>query len=168
MKSKMWATILIALLVLFMVISFSLWNKNIEISKNRDEANMHAQKLQKEFNILSEKYSSVEKEYKQSEIKHANMLDLSNYHIRRMKQKGLNDPVQDLVQDLKEHPEFITEKGVLGGSMGFYFDKKIWVLTNEWVLAYYEDGHNGGYLLLHYNVSNDGSIDWKTIATHES
>ncbi len=50
--------------------------------------------------------------------------------------------------------------------MNFYSESQIWILTEKWVLAYFEDGHNGGYLLLEYEVTKDGKIKWKTVASY--
>jgi hypothetical protein len=50
--------------------------------------------------------------------------------------------------------------------MNFYDDSKIWVLTKKWVLAYFEDGHIAGYLLLKYEVTESGKINWKTLASY--
>jgi hypothetical protein len=93
-------------------------------------------------------------------------IELLSWDIQAMKQKGLKDPVADIIADLRQHRELIPYKGVLGGTMNFYDDSKIWVLTKKWVLAYFEDGHVAGYLLLEYEVSQGGKISWKTVASY--
>jgi hypothetical protein len=82
-----------------------------------------------------------------------------------MKEKGLENPVHDIVSDLQKHRELIPYKGVLGGTMGFYSTEDIWILNNKWVFAEFDDGHIGGFLLLEYQVSNTGKISWKKIAS---
>ncbi|MEK7996117.1 MAG: hypothetical protein AAB403_20150, partial [Planctomycetota bacterium] len=79
-------------------------------------------------------------------------IELFGWDIQAMKKKGLNDPVNQIIADLKQHRELIPYKGILGGTMNFYDDSRIWVLTKKWVLAYFEDGHVAGYLLLEYEV----------------
>lgn len=79
--------------------------------------------------------------------------------------KGFNGQLKDIVSDLKTHSELIPYKGVLGGTMGFYGDNDIHVLTNSWVLAYFSDGHIGGYMLLRYGINN-GSISWEVIDSY--
>ena len=96
-----------------------------------------------------------------------NTINLYDWDIKRFKEKGLTDPVKDIIADLKKHRELIPYKGVLGGTMEFY-DREIWILNNKWVFAYFEDGHIGGYLLLEYNISNDGKIEWKRITSMRS
>jgi hypothetical protein len=93
-------------------------------------------------------------------------LDLFSWDIEAMKKKGLHDPASEITADLKQHHELIPYKGVLGGTMNFYDDSKIWVLTKKWVLAYFEDGHVAGYLLLEYEITQGGKIHWKTVASY--
>lgn len=95
-------------------------------------------------------------------------VELLSWDIQAMKKKGLKDPVADIIADLKQHRELIPYKGVLGGTMNFYDDSKIRVLTKKWVLAYFEDGHIAGYLLLEYEVAQGGKISWKTVASYIS
>jgi hypothetical protein len=93
---------------------------------------------------------------------------LDEYDINEMRERGLRNPVQDIISDLQEHRDLIPYKGVLGGEMGFFDKNKIWVLTNKWVLAYFEDGHIGGYLLLEFLVHDNGRITWNRIASMKS
>ena len=102
------------------------------------------------------------------ENKPASTIELHSWDIEQMKRKGLNDPVKDIISDLRQHRELIPYKGSMGGTMNFYSDSQIWILTKKWVLAYFEDGHNGGYLLLEYEVTKDGKIKWKTVASYIS
>lgn len=87
---------------------------------------------------------------------------LSAYDIQQMKEKGLTNPVQDLITDLRMHPELIPYESVLGGEMRFFKDE-IYVLTSKWVLAYFEDGHIAGKILLEYSVDENGAISWQVI-----
>ncbi len=91
---------------------------------------------------------------------------LHSWDIVRLKKKGLPNPVEDLANDLMQHRELIPFKGVLGGTMGFYSEKDIHVLTSRWVLASFEDGHIGGRMLLEYNVSPEGEIQWKRLSAY--
>ncbi len=82
-----------------------------------------------------------------------------------LKDKGFTGQLKDIVSDLKTHTELIPYKGILGGTMGFYGDNDIHVLTNRWVFAYFEDGHSSGYMLLKYDINN-ASITWKVIDSY--
>lgn len=93
---------------------------------------------------------------------------LANYDkttILGLQRKGFTGQLKDIVDDLKMHTELIPYKGILGGTMGFYGDNDIHVLTNRWVFAYFQDGHISGYMLLRYDINN-GSISWKVIDSY--
>ncbi|MBS1271843.1 MAG: hypothetical protein MAGBODY4_00975 [Candidatus Marinimicrobia bacterium] len=90
---------------------------------------------------------------------------LSQYDIRLLKQKGLVNPEEELIADLASRTELIPDKGVLGGTMHFYEDQ-IYVLSSKWVMAYYDDGHIAGQMLLEYLVEPGGEITWKVIDSY--
>jgi hypothetical protein len=91
---------------------------------------------------------------------------LMPWDIDELKKKGLQDPLKDLAADLQKHPELIPYEGVLGGTMAFAFPEKIHVLTDKYVLAYFEDGHIAGWMLLEYGVSRGGRITWRVIDSY--
>ncbi len=86
---------------------------------------------------------------------------LREWDIAYLKEHGLKDPVADLKASLTENTSIIPQEGVLGGT-NRVFEDKIFVLNRKWVLAYFEDGHNVGNILLSYRVNN-GKITWKVI-----
>jgi catechol 2,3-dioxygenase-like lactoylglutathione lyase family enzyme len=76
---------------------------------------------------------------------------------------GLNDrTINDLKKDLMKHPELIPFKGEVGGKMDFYSEEFIHILSNDWVYAYFEDGHIAGQMLLKYRMDG-GKITWKVL-----
>jgi hypothetical protein len=115
---------------------------------------------------FEQRLKSLGEKTKMSTIKSANVIELHSWDIEEMKKRGLKGPVKDIISDLMQHRELIPYKGSLGGTMNFYSAGKIWILTKKWVLAYFEDGHNRGYLLLEYEVTNDGRIKWKVLASY--
>jgi hypothetical protein len=102
-------------------------------------------------------------EYEQRALNQPGLLP---WEIEGLQQKGLENPVADLVADLQNHPQLIPHKGVLGGTMAFGFAEKIYVLTEKYVLAYFEDGHIAGWMLLEYGVSKGGAIYWRVIDSY--
>lgn len=90
---------------------------------------------------------------------------LSYHDIRTLKTRGLSDPVNTLKSDLMQQTELIPHEGVLGGSMQFY-KEYIYVLSSRWVMAYFDDGHIAGYMLLEYEVSPGGDIRWQVIDSY--
>ena len=85
--------------------------------------------------------------------------------ILQMKTKGFKGGSEEIISDLVKHKELIPYKGVVGGIMNFYDDSKIYVLTDQWVFASFNDGHIGGYMLLKYELSN-GKILWKVMNSY--
>ncbi|GAA4440243.1 hypothetical protein GCM10023188_37260 [Pontibacter saemangeumensis] len=85
---------------------------------------------------------------------------LSASDIQRLKRKGLKNPETDLMNDLsRKQRELIPVEGTMGGTMTIRDSR---ILNDRYAMAYYEDGHNGGYMLLKYAVSN-GNINWTVV-----
>lgn len=80
-----------------------------------------------------------------------------------LKIEELQNPIEELTNDLIKHPELIPYKGTLGGKVGFYSEKNIKILNSRWVLANFDDGHISGAMLLEYKVSKNGIISWRVI-----
>ena len=88
---------------------------------------------------------------------------INKFEIAALRRRGLVDPVTDLRQDLLKHRELIPFKGSEGSTMIFPGEQSIRVLGDRWVYAYFEDGHNGGHLLLEFTVDH-GKIRWRRLA----
>lgn len=85
---------------------------------------------------------------------------LSEADVRRLEKKGLQNPEVNLKNDLmKKQASLIPTKGSVGGTMAI---RDIRILNDTYALAYFEDGHNGGNMLLKYSVTN-GTITWKLL-----
>jgi hypothetical protein len=102
---------------------------------------------------------------KQLERQLQDMPTLSSWDIDKFKEKGLQNPIEDIIGDLRNHRELIPYKGTLGGTMAFW-PSGSYLLTSRWALAYFEDGHNLGYMLLEYKISNAGKISWRVIDSY--
>jgi hypothetical protein len=89
---------------------------------------------------------------------------LSESDIDFFRRRGLSHPVEDIKADLTRNSKLIPVKGSLGGAMQFY-KERIHVLNRRWVLAYFEDGHSAGEMLLEYQVGTNGTISWKVLTT---
>lgn len=77
-------------------------------------------------------------------------------------EQGLQNPINDLVQDLRKHKELIPCQGTLGGTPGFYNPNGITVLSKNRVIADFDDGHVAGTIELTFTVSN-GAISWTVV-----
>jgi len=125
--------------------------------------------LSKDNTLIQQKlgeYATQVAELK-GEIEKVKLANYDNSTILELQREGFTGQLKDVIADLKLHTELIPYKGVLGGTMGFYGDNDIHVLTNRWVFAYFEDGHISGYMLLRYDINN-GNISWKVIDSYLS
>jgi hypothetical protein len=88
---------------------------------------------------------------------------LRRYDIEELQQRGLTEPIPEIVASLQVHPEVIPFEGVLGGTMGFYYPDRIHVLNTSWVYADFDDGHVAGHGLFAYSVRADSTLEWRTV-----
>jgi hypothetical protein len=82
-----------------------------------------------------------------------------------LRRAGLENPAEDLREDLLQHPELIAAEGVAGGTMAFRRDA-IWVLPGRHVWAMVDDGHIESMMLLTYNVDRERKITWSVVYHH--
>jgi hypothetical protein len=149
-----------------LLFAFLYLSERREIEKLEARNTITIEQLQTENHSLAGRVRDLQAAVEDCRNNPANPLDLQSWDIERMKREGLRDPVHDIVADLRMHRELIPFEGTLGGRMGFYSEKKIWILTNQWVLAYFDDGHMIGYMLLEYSLPGDGKIHWKRLAAY--
>jgi hypothetical protein len=90
---------------------------------------------------------------------------IAAHEIEELRKHGLRDPIAQIVEDLRSHPEVIPHSGELGGRMGFYDPDGIHVLSSSWVYAQFEDGHVGGEGVFEFTVQPDGSLTWKVVSS---
>jgi hypothetical protein len=89
---------------------------------------------------------------------------LNKSDLSYLEAKGLKNPVAAIKADLIRNNSLISVQGSLGGTMQFY-KERIHILNRKWVLAYFEDGHNAGEMLLEFTVDSNGTISWKSLTT---
>lgn len=92
-----------------------------------------------------------------------NSVLLDEFQLAQLRREGLADPVAQLRDSLKAHPELIPDPPVQGGTMIFVPGEHIVLLERPYVFAQYGDGHVGGYMLLEYTVDPPGTIAWKRL-----
>ncbi len=152
-------SLLIILVVsLFVIFQYQTKLSNVEQKKasiSNDNTKLHQENVDYEAQVADLK-SEIEK------LKEGNYDKITMLELQR---KGFIGQVKDIVADLKLHSELIPYKGVLGGTMGFYGDNDIYVLSNRWVFASFSDGHISGCMLLRYDINN-GSISWQVINSY--
>jgi hypothetical protein len=145
----LWLTIIAALIIIFFV-------------RYEDD--------QKKIHTLQEKNKTMTKEISTLEDSMFSILHnlggyprLSYEQVEYFRNLGLVDPLNDIINNLKKHPELIPFKGVLGGTMHFSEKEGVYVLNINYVLAAFSDGHIAGSMLLQYDVAPGGKISWKTV-----
>ena len=72
----------------------------------------------------------------------------------------IENPEEFIATALKGHPELIPLEPVLGGTMEF---RQIEVLTDDWVLARYDDGHVQGKAIFSYKLSPEGQLEFEPL-----
>jgi hypothetical protein len=88
---------------------------------------------------------------------------ISKDEIDELREAGLTDPLQQLVDSLMAHPEIIPHAGVLGGRMGFYSPRNIHVLNARTVYARFDDGHIMGSGVFEFTIDPDARIAWRVL-----
>jgi len=162
-----WIGFSITLIIVILVLILNILDYKRKLTDSQDSLIDIQQSAKEREKILSEDIQSLRARLQNYGIlAHFTGLSfdgLSYREVEELRGKGLKDPINDLIADLRKHRDLIPYKAVLGGTMNFYFEDLIHVLSSKNVLAYFEDGHIGGHMLLEYHVLDGGKISWKVI-----
>ena len=154
---------LIFVLVLGLFVSL-LFNVKFMLSRQNDFLTEEISIMDKELDVMQEIEEPQVVSNIDTESGFGHMIGLPDYEIHRLKKLGLENPQQELIADLQKNAsQIIPYDGVLGGTMGFYWSEEIYFFNNKWIVAYFEDGHIGGFILLTYNVNDSGEISWSVL-----
>lgn len=89
----------------------------------------------------------------------------SDYPIYFKKEfDSIEDPKDFISKSLKEKPGLIPLKPVVGGKMEF---RNVKILTEEWVLGVYDDGHIEGKSIYQYEMQPNGKLKFTHITSRE-
>ncbi len=77
-----------------------------------------------------------------------------------LRRKGIQNPEKEITDNLYKNTKLIPYSGVLGGKMRIG-DVKL--LGDRWAIAYFDDGHIDGEMLLRYKITKDSTIKWSVI-----
>jgi hypothetical protein len=72
----------------------------------------------------------------------------------------IENPKEYISNSLKQQKNLIPLDAVLGGTMDF---RKVDVLTEDWVLAIYDDGHIQGKSIYEYELQEDGEVRFREV-----
>ncbi|MGV3504409.1 MAG: hypothetical protein ACO1O1_11920 [Adhaeribacter sp.] len=86
---------------------------------------------------------------------------LSASEISQLKKRGLGHPESELKADLLANQKmFLKQPATLGGTMAI---REVRILNGRYALAYFEDGHKGGHMVLRYEVKPGGHVSWTVL-----
>lgn len=88
----------------------------------------------------------------------------AEYDGRKFIKSGIPNPAEFIENNLRERPELIPLKPVLGGTMRFI---NIQLLGREWIIADYEDGHIQGRAIYKYTLNNKGELEFDLLTSIE-
>lgn len=76
--------------------------------------------------------------------------------------EDIEDPEAYITEALKQQTDLIPLEPVLGGTMEF---RKVEVISEDWVLAIYDDGHVQGKSIFAYELQDNEEIEFTEIAS---
>lgn len=74
---------------------------------------------------------------------------------------GIANPAKYIEDKLRERIELIPLEAVLGGTMYFV---NVQLLSSQWLIADYEDGHIEGRGIYQYKINEDGEVEFELLA----
>lgn len=161
------------LFILLLIVGIGLYyyyDQSRELRHQIEEYAEQNEELGNEVAELRERIEEMETEETEqpvSDIGEISFRPFSDFDLRRFEQKGIEDPISFLRDQVQDNPELIPTEPVLGGTMSFYDRDAIQVLNDRWVLATYEDGHISGQILLEYDIDEEGEISWEVLDVTE-
>lgn len=69
----------------------------------------------------------------------------------KLKKSARPDPQAWLTESIVSREDLIPWKGIHGGTMKIYDPSLVWFVGPRWCIAWVEDGHIGGYILLRFD-----------------
>jgi hypothetical protein len=117
------------------------------------------QELEKERRIRSEYEDANRRMIQLLEEAESEAKDhLKKWQVEGLRRQGLNNPVLELRNSLKEQTQFLPPPSNKGLSFFFEAEETRFLQPNfAWV--FYTEGHYGGWMLLEYRIQ-DGRITW--------
>lgn len=130
-----------------------------EVEKDKNLSSAEIDSLNITIEKLRNENSSLRKDLMEKSAE-TNYWYANDFEGRKLMDQGIINPSEYIADQLKDQPEIIPMKAVLGGKMHFL---NVQILGREWIIADYEDGHVLGKALFQYKVNKDGKVDFKLI-----
>ena len=131
-----------------------------EVEKKSETTTAEVDSLNIKIEKLRNENSSLRKELIDKTAE-TNYWYSNDFEGRKLMDQGIINPSEYIADQLKEQPEVIPMKAVLGGKMHFL---NIQILGREWIIADYEDGHVMGKAIFKYKVGKDGKVTYELIS----
>ena len=131
-----------------------------EVEKKSETSTAEIDSLNIKIEKLRNENSSLRKELIDKTAE-TNYWYANDFEGRKLMDQGIVNPSEYIADQLKEQPEVIPMKAVLGGKMHFL---NIQILGREWIIADYEDGHVMGKAIFKYKVGKDGKVTYELIS----
>ncbi len=80
----------------------------------------------------------------------------------KMRTRARPDPRSLVLESLLAREDLIPWEGIHGGTMKIYDPSMVWFIGPRWCIAWVEDGHIGGYMLLRFDTDT-GQIQWRLL-----
>ena len=150
----------LALIILTVLCLFSCTENKQTENKQVEHLLAKVDRLQIENDSLAQILAEIATEEKPA----TNYWYTSEYDGRKFIKSGITNPTEFIENNLRERPELIPLKPVLGGAMHFL---NIQLLGSEWVIADYEDGHIQGRAIYKYTLNNKGELEFELLNSME-
>ncbi len=131
-----------------------------EIEKKPESSTAEIDSLNTKIENLKNENSSLRKDLMDKSAE-TNYWYANDFEGRKLMDQGIINPSEYIADQLKEQPQVIPMKAVLGGTMHFL---NVQILGRDWIIADYEDGHVMGKAIFKYKVSKDGKVDFELIS----
>lgn len=84
----------------------------------------------------------------------------AQYDGGKLIKSGVENPEEFIENSLRENTELIPLKPVLGGTMNF---GKVQILSSEWLIASFDDGHVEGRAIYKYKLNDKGELEFELL-----
>ena len=84
----------------------------------------------------------------------------AEYDGEKFIESGITNPTEFIENNLRKRTELIPLKAVLGGTMQF---RNIQLLSSEWLIANFDDGHVQGRAIYKYKLNENGQLEFELL-----
>jgi hypothetical protein len=168
-SGKIWAFVSAFLLIISIAMLFYALRARSEISNydsNLVNCTMELDNLEKEIDETKREVTRLRSELHAVGLGRVSRASLLQEHIELYRKRGLRNPAQSIIADIMKHPELIPYEPAEGRPFRFSSRNEVHILSPNRVLAVFTNGTADGWMLLKYDVKEDGKITWKLLESY--